>query len=410
MKTTKAMAAICFVGIGLFLTSNRTFAETGTWNWDSGTTEGWMDGGGTDVTVEPGWNGTRGLGIQTRVPYEVAVYPIAKKRNSDIDPGSLVGDQHGSALEMTGEIRVDFNRLMPNAHTRYVDMWVIGQDDHARFACYPYDGFGSIEDIGDGWYRYHLVNLYSWPGRDGRDAGEVYLSWDWAGNVDDAPVVLDNLVIAPETPVLPQGPANITWDNVVNISTTAGAEDLAAGGDIVLALNVGENPSGPHASIDVTNSRETITFVADQSILPNSHNSSVYSKPTGNAELDTILDSHSWKSGGTGTEVDITIDGLTPGLEYLVQVITAADDRAASSGRTQTLSDGLSPANVSDPMVRGGVGSVVGRFTAEADWQMITLSGDQDPGMSLLLVRQVPAPAAFWLLAPGLALLKRRRK
>ena len=94
-----------------------------------------------------------------------------------------------------------------------------------------------------------------------------------------------------------------------SVSQTAGAEDIVAGGDIVLAWNIGEDPNGTLASVDVVNSRETITFTANQTaMLRNAVRNAqaskrFYGSDTGDAGLDIILDSHGWKSG-SGTSSD----------------------------------------------------------------------------------------------------------
>lgn len=167
------------------------------WNWNSGTTEGWIGGiDGTVVTVEAGRNGTFGLGAQ-------GYTPTVKLEGISIDPGLLVGGQFGENLSMTGEIYVDVDREMCGD---YLDLWIWGENTCGRFYTYPADGMGSIEDLGDGWYRHHLVNLRHYeriPDGPWEDpANLIYMTWNWSDNAEDSPVIYDNLTIIPEPATL----------------------------------------------------------------------------------------------------------------------------------------------------------------------------------------------------------------
>lgn len=110
------------------------------------------------MTIEPGRNGTFGLGATNGPPYLSALYPILRISGQDFLPGSLVGHVLGDRLPMTGEIFIDTNRTLAGVGN-YVDVRLLGQFSVARFLSYPYDGVGTIENLGDGWYRHHLANL-----------------------------------------------------------------------------------------------------------------------------------------------------------------------------------------------------------------------------------------------------------
>ena len=94
---------------------------------------------------------------------------------------------------------------------------------------------------------------------------------------------------------------------------------------------------------------------------------------TGNADLNTVLDSHGWNSEGA----TLLIEGLTAGNDYQIQLLMG-DTRGCCVERTQTASDGT---NVSEPFSRNG-GSVVGSFTAISGALSLDIAGEADPGLS----------------------------
>jgi len=164
------------------------------WTWDSGTTEGWVGyGGDTTLTIEAGRNGTYALGALNAPPYETALFPKLEVSGQSIDPTTLVGGL-GSYLPLTGEIFVDIQSKQIQGHGNYLDLYIFGENSTARFNTYPNDGIGSIVDLGDGWYRYHLENLSHHSGNSG-SAGTVRLEWNWNYDASVIPVVFDNLTI-----------------------------------------------------------------------------------------------------------------------------------------------------------------------------------------------------------------------
>ncbi|MFT5188726.1 MAG: hypothetical protein ACI957_001748, partial [Verrucomicrobiales bacterium] len=96
---------------------------------------------------------------------------------------------------------------------------------------------------------------------------------------------------------------------------------------------------------------------------------------TGNADLDAVYNSHAYFGAG----FSITLDGLTAGTEYQIQLLGAGDTRGCCDTRTQT-GDDLN-GNVSGEFVRGN-SSVVGTFTAVGSTQVIAIAGATDPGLS----------------------------
>jgi hypothetical protein len=99
---------------------------------------------------------------------------------------------------------------------------------------------------------------------------------------------------------------------------------------------------------------------------------------TGDDVLDSVYNSHGWNGAGAS----ITLDGLTAGESYQVQLLGAGDTRGCCNTRNQAASDGT---NVSGDFPRGN-SSVIGTFTATgATQEIMIVSGTDngvDPGLS----------------------------
>jgi hypothetical protein len=203
MNLKQWVGAIALIVIVSRYCSSAEIAQSWHWNWDSGTPENWSGlGGDTQLTIESGRNGTFGLGATNGPPYELALFPILEITGQDIPPGALVGYTTGEYLPMNGEIFVDTNRTL-NGNGNYVDVMLIGQNgDVSRFHSYPYDGIGSIETLGDGWYRHHLANRYyiASGGETVDSPTAIRLSWNYNFDASAVPIVFDNFTINLFTP------------------------------------------------------------------------------------------------------------------------------------------------------------------------------------------------------------------
>ncbi len=146
---------------------------------------------------------------------------------------------------------------------------------------------------------------------------------------------------------------------------------------------------------------------------------------TGNTELNAVYDSHGWNGAGA----TLTLEGLTEGTDYVLQLLGAGDTRSCCSTRSQAGDDGNG--NISDDFYRGN-SSVIGSFTADATTQnFMVVSGTDngvDPGLSGFILTQtdgtvhsaynvagaeitvVPEPSSSCLLILGLLGLTLRRK
>lgn len=207
MMTEKITVYLLFLVTSFFTFACVEMADAAfIWDWDSGTTEGWVDGsGGTIVTVELGRFGTFGLGAQQPPPYIGATFPIVKIEGQTINPGIFVGGQFGEYLPMTGEIYVDVDREIRSSYVDYLDLWIYGNNSFGRFHCFPGFNLGYVEDLGDGWFRHHLANRwhseYDDPDHEA-EAGTIRLAWNWNFNAEENPVIFDNLTMVPEPATL----------------------------------------------------------------------------------------------------------------------------------------------------------------------------------------------------------------
>ncbi|MDB4491467.1 LamG domain-containing protein [bacterium] len=95
---------------------------------------------------------------------------------------------------------------------------------------------------------------------------------------------------------------------------------------------------------------------------------------TGDDILDSVYNSHGWNADGA----TITLDGLTAGQAYQVQLLGAGDTRDCCNTRNQAADDGMG--NVSGDFPRGN-SSVIGTFTAAAATQDVMIIAGTDTGV-----------------------------
>ena len=101
----------------------------------------------------------------------------------------------------------------------------------------------------------------------------------------------------------------------------------------------------------------------------------------------------------------VTLEGLTVGRPYQIQVIGAVDTRACCMARIYEPSDGAGNFNTGVSVQRGLVQSIVGTFIADATTQAFQwrsqndAMGNNDPAMSGLVVLEIPEPSGMVLAA-----------
>ena len=200
--------------------------------------------------------------------------------------------------------------------------------------------------------------------------------------------------------------ATISWDPVL-VNTTAA--DIINTGTLITAQDGGSTDD------TIING---VTFLggggATNAILPGAAEGTFWTtgtgvNTTGDAGLDSLLDSHTWQ-GGTPSAGSFDVNGLIAGQSYVIQIISVGDTRGCCATRTQNYGDGVGAP--SGDLTRADPASVVGYFTADDTFQTIFVNGSQDGGISGFQVRgeTIPEPGSALLSLVGLLGLAARRR
>ncbi|MGB0326036.1 MAG: lamin tail domain-containing protein [Akkermansiaceae bacterium] len=196
--------------------------------------------------------------------------------------------------------------------------------------------------------------------------------------------------LAPAIVMLPfSKAAEIDWQAPFNITSV---NSIDTNGTLLQAVNATTDGNSP----TVTVAGEAILFSGSPIGPANTNTGSFFTGgggDTGNANLNTVLNSHSY---GPGNDWSITLAGLTPGADYQIQLIGGGDTRGCCSARNQRAGDNESPENLSGDFSRSGVGSVIGTFTANGTTQTVNILPGQnngvDPSLSAYILRSVAPP------------------
>jgi len=182
--------------------------------------------------------------------------------------------------------------------------------------------------------------------------------------------------------------AEITWQAPFNITSVSSIDTT---GTLVEA----KNANADNNSQTVNVGGENILFAGMSFPQSNTNTGTFFTAgggDTGNAQLNTVLNSHSYDGG----DWSFSLTGLNSGTDYQIQIIGAGDTRNCCSSRNQRAGDGESPESVSGDFSRSGVGSVIGTFTASGSTQVIHLlegiNNGTDPGISAYILREVAPP------------------
>jgi hypothetical protein len=175
--------------------------------------------------------------------------------------------------------------------------------------------------------------------------------------------------------------------------TTAGAGTAAAASDVT------------YGNFRFQNATNTNSSAFNSGVTPFSLLSSAYR----NLQIGSIY------NAGGGSTMTITLNGLTAGQDYLVQ-IWESDPRPGSAGHAETVS-GFNNVSMSynSTGADGGVGQyVIGNFTASGTSESFTIQGNSGvvSQINAMQLRAVPEPGAWVSLLGGCGVLlglRRRR-
>ena len=178
--------------------------------------------------------------------------------------------------------------------------------------------------------------------------------------------------------------AVIQWDAPQNIS---GAADVSTEGFYYGAWSPA-NPGIPVGSVNGVQMRGDDLEISSSGFDGAALAFGTHS--TSDATYNNLLQYGTWSNG---TNASFTINGsgrrpLTPGRQYLVQ-LWVSDARSYGLSRTETVSGS---GTLSFQTANGMGQYVIGRFTADAASQTITLSANQSAQVNFLQVRDITPP------------------
>ena len=205
--------------------------------------------------------------------------------------------------------------------------------------------------------------------------------------------------------------AVITWDAPTELGSLA---DFNVEGYSVEAINV-----GGQTTVNTVERGSTVFASAEASILPRGtfNPNGGASLDTGNAGLNSLLNTSDWGPGTQTITIGNRSGGLRPGSRYIVQFFALDRRNTTTQARTVTFGDG----NGNDQLFSlGPLGAtaftetLVGRFVANDFTQTIEISGSAHAYLAAYSLQSVakfvPEPSTVGMLGLGLGLIAVSRR
>ncbi|MES2709886.1 MAG: discoidin domain-containing protein [Verrucomicrobiota bacterium] len=197
--------------------------------------------------------------------------------------------------------------------------------------------------------------------------------------------------------LVPSMAGMITWQEPFPVAAAADI-NKPAGGTLKFALAF-RNAAWPEDQtingISFTPGTANVAgfLASDLTAGPAAGNGSFFTGTTDDTDLTALLDSQSYKIGDPAT-VTLTLQELTPGSIYQLQLIVGADDRSCCSGRTYEPDNGMGVFDTGKTLQRGQHHSILGTFAANGTTQAIQFrslngaGGNSDPAISALILHE----------------------
>jgi hypothetical protein len=209
--------------------------QTTSWDFETATLEGWYpDYGDPTLSVQqPGHDSDYAMGVSG------AQYCRIRFDGPTVEGIELTGTTGGFLPMLYGaDLYLEMDTFIPSGHSVYLDIYIYGEEYRSRWISYPYDGYGSTEDLGDGWFRHHFANHHvgAYEPPEYPPPPIPYMTMQWNGFPPSMDRIDNWMIITPgatgtDDPIL-AGSRNALFPsspNPFNPATTLGFEIREAG-------------------------------------------------------------------------------------------------------------------------------------------------------------------------------------